>query len=102
MDCQPGTPDRITPSSSLSIPEEQVKEAFAQGKRFLDLPKEQKSRWPFNPDTYLGWRGPDELETVTGNRLWEWYSIGHFGHGGYDVKSQSFKGEDWLPENVRE
>ena len=29
-----------------------------------------KTAYPFNPDSYLGHRGPDELETVTGNRLW--------------------------------
>lgn len=35
-----------------------------------DLPclpwQEYKTQWPFNPDSYLGYRGPDELETVTG------------------------------------
>lgn len=25
-----------------------------------------KTKYPFNPDSYLGHRGPDELETVTG------------------------------------
>ena len=28
--------------------------------------QEFKTQWPFNPDSYLGYRGPDELETVTG------------------------------------
>lgn len=54
-------------------------------------------------DTYLGHRGPDELQTVTGNRLWEWVSFGRWGgpHGGYDVKQQKFLGESW-PEELGE
>lgn len=97
------------------IPQAEIDRAFATGGRFLKLPTETKKRWPFNPNRYLGWRGPDELETVTGaaefrasrgifplsigaigyagptthfpfriagNRLWEWFSVGHFGLGG--------------------
>lgn len=31
-----------------------------------DNPAPPPLQWPFNPDSYLGYRGPDELETVTG------------------------------------
>jgi hypothetical protein len=48
------------------ISQEEIDKAFATGRAFLEQPKEVKERYPFNPDTYLGWRGPDELETVTG------------------------------------
>jgi hypothetical protein len=78
-----------------------------------------KQQYPFNADTYLGYRGPDELIDVTGtgiprhacsqqrqspsdrsaacsgNKLWEWFSLGHYGLGGYDAKAQSFKGAAW-------
>lgn len=54
------------------IPQEEVDHAFATGKSFLELDKETKAHYPFNPDTYLGWRGPDELETVTGGRGGRW------------------------------
>ncbi|EFN58207.1 hypothetical protein CHLNCDRAFT_20260, partial [Chlorella variabilis] len=54
--------------SDHGIPQEEVDHAFATGKSFLELDKETKAHYPFNPDTYLGWRGPDELETVTGGR----------------------------------
>ena len=80
-----------------------------------------KLQYPFNPDTYLGHRGADELQTVTGmmshnatrppaaipsskapvhvrragNRLWEWFSVGRYGLGGYDVKGQTFQGDAW-------
>ena len=50
------------------IPEEEVEAAFAAGRTFLEQPKSEKEKYPFNPDTYLGWRGPDELETVTGGK----------------------------------
>lgn len=36
----------------------------------------------------------------SGNKLWEWFSVGHYGLGGYDAKTQSFKGEAW-PEVSR-
>ena len=36
------------------------------GQQFLALPEADKTKWPFNPDTYLGHRGSQELETVTG------------------------------------
>lgn len=48
------------------IPEEEVEAAFSTGQEFLKLKKEEKEQYPFNPDTYLGYRGPDELESVTG------------------------------------
>lgn len=40
--------------------------------------QEFKTQWPFNPDSYLGYRGPDELETVTGALL-QWCSVGAVG-----------------------
>lgn len=40
--------------------------------------QEFKTQWPFNPDSYLGYRGPDELETVTGALL-QWCSAGAVG-----------------------
>jgi hypothetical protein len=43
-----------------------VETALKAGQQFLALPDEVKKQWPFNPDSYLGHRGPDELETVTG------------------------------------
>ncbi|PSC76470.1 presenilin isoform B [Micractinium conductrix] len=58
-----------------------------------------KTQWPFNPDSYLGYRGPDELETVTGNRLWEWFSVGRWGTKGYNFKEQAFDGKQW-PEDL--
>ena len=39
---------------------------LAAGEKFLALPEDDKTKWPFNPDTYLGHRGSKELETVTG------------------------------------
>ena len=33
------------------------------------------------PDRYLGWRSGADLETVTGNQLWEWFSFGRYGTG---------------------
>ena len=48
------------------IPQEDIDAAFAAGRAFLGQGKQDKGRYPFNPDSYLGWRGPDELETVTG------------------------------------
>lgn len=51
------------------IPEEEIEQAFATGRGFLELEKEVKTAYPFNPDSYLGHRGPDELETVTGGSL---------------------------------
>jgi len=38
----------------------------------------------------LGWR-------CTGNRLWEWFSVGHFGLGGFDAKHNAFLGHEWPP-----
>ncbi|KAK9908386.1 hypothetical protein WJX75_007121 [Coccomyxa subellipsoidea] len=77
------------------IPQDDFDAALKAGQAFLALPDEVKAQWPFNPDTYLGHRGPDELETVTGNRLWEWWSVGKYGTGGYDLKRQRFRGEEW-------
>ena len=37
--------------------------------------------------TYATW--------MTGNRLWEWWSVGRYGTGGYDFKNQKFAGEEW-------
>jgi hypothetical protein len=48
------------------IPQEEIDAAFAAGRTFLGQGKVAKAQYPFNPDSYLGWRGPDELETVTG------------------------------------
>ena len=48
------------------ISPEDIDAAFGAGRAFFELPKAVKERYPFNPETYLGWRGPDELETVTG------------------------------------
>lgn len=49
-------------------------------------------QWPFNPDSYLGYRGPDELQTVTGAVcvcvcvfVWVAWGVGvgwGVGHGG--------------------
>ena len=36
------------------------------GQKWQKLPNEVKERYPFNPDSYLGHRGPDELQRVTG------------------------------------
>ncbi|KAI7838916.1 hypothetical protein COHA_007322 [Chlorella ohadii] len=80
------------------IPQEEIDRAFATGINFLDREKEFKTQWPFNPDSYLGYRGPDELETVTGNRLWEWFSVGRYGTGGYNYHAQQFEGEEWPQE----
>ncbi|CAL5229196.1 g12477 [Coccomyxa viridis] len=83
------------------IPQEDFDRVLAAGQKFLALPESDKTQWPFNPDTYLGHRGSKELETVTGNRLWEWYSVGRYGTAGYDVKAQKFAGEEW-PEVLGE
>lgn len=83
------------------IPQEDFERVLKAGQSFLALPDIVKAQWPFNPDSYLGHRGPDELETVTGNRLWEWWSVGRYGTGGYDFKNQKFGGEEW-PEVLGE
>ena len=66
---QPGRSSQqraLLSSADHGIPDEEVEEAFKTGQDFLKLKKEEKEKYPFNPDTYLGYRGPDELETVTG------------------------------------
>jgi hypothetical protein len=30
--------------------------------------------------------------------LWEWFSVGHYGLGGYDMKESKFVGHEWPPE----
>ncbi|GAB4822422.1 hypothetical protein N2152v2_009468 [Parachlorella kessleri] len=57
--------------SGHGIAQEEIDAAFAAGRAFFGLPKAAKERYPFNPETYLGWRGPDELETVTGPHFQE-------------------------------
>eukprot|EP00775_Hariotina_reticulata_P003032 gene3032-3313_t len=47
------------------IPEREIEQAFATGQRFLDLGASTKTKYPFNPDSYLGYRGFDELATIT-------------------------------------
>jgi hypothetical protein len=32
---------------------------------------------------------------VIGNRLWEWWSVGRYGYGGYNYHEQKFEGEKW-------
>ncbi|KAK9803831.1 hypothetical protein WJX73_004943 [Symbiochloris irregularis] len=64
----------------------------------MHLPREVKEKFSWIPDRYLGWRSPDNIETVTGNRLWEWFSFGRYGVGGYDVRQQKFLGERWPTE----
>lgn len=54
------------PYAGHGIPEEDFEKVLKAGQAFLALPDEVKAQWPFNPDSYLGHRGPDELETVTG------------------------------------
>ena len=56
------------PQADHGIPQEDIDAAFAAGRTFLEQGSEAKGQYPFNPDSYLGWRGPDELETVTGGR----------------------------------
>ena len=59
-------PPLPTPPAGHGIPQEEIDRAFATGQEFLNKSQEFKEQWPFNPDSYLGYRGPDELETVTG------------------------------------
>lgn len=46
--------------------QEDIDAAFAAGRRFLEAPLSVKGKYPFNPDTYLGWKGLDDTQTVTG------------------------------------
>ena len=48
------------------IAQEDFDRVLTVGQKFLALPEAEKTKWPFNPDTYLGHRGSKELETVTG------------------------------------
>ena len=48
------------------IAQEDFNRVLRAGQQFLALPEADKTKWPFNPDTYLGHRGSKELETVTG------------------------------------
>ena len=48
------------------IAQEDFNRVLTAGQNFLALPESEKTRWPFNPDTYLGHRGSKELESVTG------------------------------------
>ena len=48
------------------IAQEDFDRVLLAGQQFLALPEADKTKWPFNPDTYLGHRGSKELETVTG------------------------------------
>jgi len=59
---------------AMAFPEEEIERAFAAGRRFLDFDTKVKTKYPFNPDSYLGHRGPDELETVTGRCVLDRYS----------------------------
>lgn len=34
----------------------------------------------------------------SGNRLWEWYSVGRWGTKGYNIKEKKFDGEEWPAE----
>lgn len=43
-----------------------IDEAFEKAKSALDLPDEVKKSYPFSLDRYVGWRGLDELQSVTG------------------------------------
>lgn len=77
------------------VPQDLIDRAFAAGSDFQDLDRATKEEHKWIPDRYLGWRSHDNLETVTGNRLWEWFSFGRYGTGGYDVKEQKFLGSKW-------
>lgn len=80
------------------IPQDLIDRIFTAGHRFLALDKAVKEKHVWIPDRYLGWRSQDNLESVTGNRLWEWFSFGRYGTGGYDVKEQKFLGSKWPEE----
>ncbi len=41
---------------------------------------------------------PRPHHAAAGNRLWEWFSVGQYGLGGYDAKTSTFIGHDWPPE----
>ncbi len=52
--------------SDHGIEEDLVDEAFQKAKTALDLPDKVKKKYPFSLDRYVGWRGLDELQSVTG------------------------------------
>ena len=52
--------------SDHGVEEELIDEAFQKAKSALDLPDSIKQKYPFSLDRYVGWRGLDELQSVTG------------------------------------
>ena len=52
--------------SDHGIEENLIDEAFQKAKSALDLPDTVKKNYPFSLDRYVGWRGLDELQSVTG------------------------------------
>ncbi|KAK9812273.1 hypothetical protein WJX73_009505 [Symbiochloris irregularis] len=84
--------------SDHGVPDADIDEAFAQAKRALDLPGKTKKKYPFSLDRYVGWRGLDELSSVTGNRLWEQWLVNRYGVGGYDARENDFIGDIWPQE----
>lgn len=52
--------------SDHGIEQALIDEAFEKAKSALDLPDEVKKSYPFSLDRYVGWRGLDELQSVTG------------------------------------
>lgn len=84
--------------SDHGVPSASIDEAFAQAKRALELPSDVKRKYPFSLDRYVGWRGVDELSSVTGNRLWEQWLVNRYGVGGFDTRDKVFVGENWPSE----
>lgn len=52
--------------SDHGIEDNVIDEAFQKAKSALDLPDTVKKNYPFSLDRYVGWRGLDELQSVTG------------------------------------
>lgn len=84
--------------SDHGIEENLIDEAFQKAKSALDLPDTVKKNYPFSLDRYVGWRGLDELQSVTGNRLWEQWLVNRHGVGGYDARTHESLGDNWPPE----
>ena len=48
---------------------ELIHDVFAAGHKFMGLDNEVKKKYCFIPDRYLGWRSPDNIESVTGAHM---------------------------------
>ena len=62
------------------------------------VPSHPAPTWVCLPLGYSPIPSPPTRPSPAGNRLWEWFSVGRWGTAGYDVKSDTFRGEEWPAE----